>query len=340
MNDPAVLINTLIQTAHQLHASDIHIEPQSTHCRVRLRIDSLLIEKMHLPQWLGERLITHIKLISQLNIAEKRLPQDGHFHEPTLNLDIRVSAFPQTKGEKIVLRLLKPTLLSLSDCGCLPEQLSQFTQALAQPQGLILVSGPTGSGKTTTLYAALSYLNQPSKNIITIEDPVEMDLPGTTQVNVQPKIGYGFADILRACLRQDPDIILIGEIRDALTAQVALQAAETGHLVLASLHTKNAASTFQRLSGFGLNQNRLKENISLILSQRLLRHCCKHCNGNFQTCAYCTQGYHHQFAIFECYEPQYATKPSLSLKQAAFIARNQGRTTQAEIDRVLGMLAA
>ncbi len=340
MNDPAILTNALIQAAHELNASDIHIEPQSTYCRIRFRVHGLLIEKTTLPVWLGERVITHIKLITQLNIAEKRLPQDGHFHEANLNLDIRVSTCPQTKGEKIVLRLLKSHLFQLADCGCLPEQYHLLTQALAEPQGLILIAGPTGSGKTTTLYAALSYLNDTTKNIITAEDPVEIELPGITQVNIQPKIGYGFAEALRGFLRQDPDIIFIGEIRDAQTAQIALQAAETGHLVLASIHTRDATSTFQRLASLGIHKQRLNNNISLILSQRLLRKLCQHCFARDKTCPYCIQGYQNRLAIFECYQPQHACKPNITLKQAALIPLKQGLTTQHEINRVLGVLSS
>ncbi len=339
MNDPAALIHSFIQAAVALNASDIHIEPQASHCRVRFRVNGLLIEKTTLPTWLGERLMTHIKLITQLNIAEKRLPQDGHFHDPTVNLDIRVSTCPQTNGEKIVLRLLKSTLFQLAECGCLPEQYHLLKQALAEPQGLILMAGPTGSGKTTTLYAALSHLNDITKNIITAEDPVEMEIPGITQVNIQPKIGYGFAQALRSFLRQDPDIIFIGEIRDSETAHIALQAAETGHLVLASIHTRDTASTFQRLTSLGINKQRLKNTISLIVSQRLLRKCCQTCFARKRACPHCIQGYQSRLAIFECYQPKFAHKSNITLKQAAHILLQQGLTTQHEIDRVLGVLS-
>lgn len=330
-------VHQLILDATRLRASDIHIEPLRDYCRIRFRIDSLLHEHATLPAWQGTRMITHIKLLSELNIAEKRLPQDGRIYHaltPTQHLSLRVSTCPHHLGEKMVLRLFNTTgtFLTLENCGFLPEQLALMQNALRAQSGLMLITGPTGSGKTTTLYAALNALNTPTKNIITIEDPIEMELNGITQVNVHARIGLNFNMALRSFLRQDPDVILIGEIRDEETANMAVQAAQTGHLVLASLHTTDAASARARLHTLSTIQDTA---IHLIIAQRLLRKPCAHCKT--QGCDACHQGYYGQTGVFECLQPQLEPTPAITLVQAGLQKCRQGETTLAELQRVLGV---
>jgi type II secretory ATPase GspE/PulE/Tfp pilus assembly ATPase PilB-like protein len=335
----AEAVHQLILAANTSRASDIHIEPLRDYCRIRFRIDSLLHEHATLPAWQGTRMITHIKLLAELNIAETRLPQDGRlFHAltPGQALSLRVSTCPHHLGEKIVLRLFNHAAqaVTLANCGLLESQLAIVQTAMQAQSGLILMTGPTGSGKTTTLYAALHALNTVTHNIITIEDPIEMELNGITQVNVHPRIGLNFANALRAFLRQDPDILLIGEIRDPETASIALQAAQTGHLVLASLHTINTASALARLASLGLDQPSTQASLRLVVAQRLLRQPCRHCLS--AGCSACHQGYFGQTGVFECYQPALETRPALTLAQAAFIKCERGETTLAECERVLG----
>jgi type II secretory ATPase GspE/PulE/Tfp pilus assembly ATPase PilB-like protein len=332
----ALAAHQLILDASRLRASDIHIEPLRDYCRIRFRIDSLLYEHATLPTWQGTRIITHLKLLSELNIAEKRLPQDGRLYHaltPTQTLSLRVSTCPHHLGEKMVLRLFNTAekFLTLADCGFLPEQLDVMQASLRTESGIILITGPTGSGKTTTLYAALMALNTLEKNIITIEDPIEMEINGVTQVNIHPRIGLTFENALRAFLRQDPDVILIGEIRDAETANIAMQAAQTGHLVLASLHTINAASARARLNTLGMSDHTA---IHLIIAQRLLRKPCVHCHA--QGCAHCHQGYFGQTGVFECLQPNITHTPTLTLFNAGLSKCQRGETTHDELQRVLG----
>lgn len=340
MADPHYFVTQLIQEAVQSRASDIHLEPQRTHCRIRWRIDGTLHEKSTVPLWFSERILLHLKMCAELNIAEKRLPQDGRFRAdtPASAIDIRVSTCPHWLGEKMVLRLLSQasTPLTLTACGLSGTALQNTLEALSAPHGLILVTGPTGSGKTTTLYAALQHLNTPDKNIITIEDPIEIECPGLTQVSIHPRIGFGFAEALRAFLRQDPDVILIGEIRDRETAEVAFQAAQTGHLVLASLHTHDAASAFSRLHALGLSTDKLTENLRLIIAQRLLRRVCTHCRAETPHCSHCLDGYHGRIGIFETLQPAIESAPAFTLRECAMQYQAQGLTTLSEINRVLG----
>lgn len=340
MADPHYFVTQHLQEAVQSRVSDIHLEPQRNHCRIRWRIDGCLHEKTTVPLWFSERILLHLKMCAELNIAEKRLPQDGRFRVDTLSasVDIRVSTCPHWLGEKMVLRLLTQSThpLTLADCGLLGAALRETQQALCAPHGLILVTGPTGSGKTTTLYAALQHLNTPDKNIITIEDPIEIECPGLTQVSIHPRIGFGFADALRAFLRQDPDVIFIGEIRDRETAEVAFQAAQTGHLVLASLHTHDASGTLTRLHALGLSTDKLTENLRLIIAQRLLRRVCTHCHASTPDCSHCLDGYHGRIGIFETLRPSIESAPGLSLRECALQYQTQGLTTLAEIHRVLG----
>ncbi|WP_258359262.1 GspE/PulE family protein [Moorella sulfitireducens] len=279
---PAVrLVNSFIQQAIQMRASDIHIEPQEGEVRVRLRVDGLLRELTHLPLGVLSSLISRIKIMAGMDIAEKRLPQDGRF-QFTLgkrSVDLRVSSLPTVYGEKIVLRLLDQStmLLSLDDLGFLPGLKERFESLIHNSYGMLLITGPTGSGKTTTLYATLNILSSPEKNIITIEDPVEYLLPGINQVRVNPKAGLTFASGLRSILRQDPDIIMVGEIRDRETADIAVRAATTGHLVFSTLHTNDAAGAVTRLLDMGVESYLVNSSLIGVVAQRLVRRLCPHC---------------------------------------------------------------
>jgi type IV pilus assembly protein PilB len=264
----------LFAAAIQQHASDIHIEPYAKHTRIRLRQDGILVEYALLSPDDATRLTAQIKLLAHLNIAEKRLPQDGRIKlsKPS-PVDIRINTCPTIYGEKMVLRLQNHSVndLSLSTLGLNIAQEKYVKEKLSEPQGLILATGPTGSGKTKTLDAALHYLNTNDKNISTVEDPVEIILPNINQINIHPAIGLDFAACLRSLLRQDPDIIMIGEIRDAETARIAMHAAQTGHLVLSTLHCQHAEEALLRLQSLGITSEQLTTSLSLILSQRLIR---------------------------------------------------------------------
>jgi len=311
-------LNQLVKQAIQQAASDIHIEPQEKHCRLRFRCDGLLREITTIPHTLATKLIARLKVMAKLDIAEKRLPQDGRvtLEQVTLS-DIRISTCPTLFGEKTVLRLLdtKKTTLNLNALGLLPAQQTLLQKILAKPQGLILVTGPTGSGKTVTLYSALHSLNSAEKNISTVEDPVEIQLPGINQVNIHPKAGLHFTTVLRALLRQDPDILMIGEIRDAETANIAVQAAQTGHLVLSTLHTNSAIETLRRLQSLNIATHHLVHAVSLIIAQRLVRVRCPHCIPT-ENCPHCHQGYLGRTGIFELL-PMTATLAELILANAS-----------------------
>ena len=275
------MINALLTQALREGASDIHIEPFEQISVVRFRIDGSLRDVVRPKKAIHASLISRIKIIAQLDIAEKRLPQDGRI---TLRVggkpvDVRVSTLPTGHGERAVLRLLdkESGKLDLQHLGMSPEVLAQFDKLIAQPHGILLVTGPTGSGKTTTLYAALSRLNTASTNILTVEDPVEYELNGVGQTQVNPRIDMTFAKALRAILRQDPDIIMIGEIRDLETAQIAVQASLTGHLVLATLHTNDSAAAVTRLLDMGIEPFLLSSSLLGVAAQRLVRKLCPHC---------------------------------------------------------------
>ncbi len=303
-------IEQIITDAIHRNASDIHFEPLANHVRVRLRIDGLLHEITQASTELSSPIISRLKILAECDIAERRLPQDGRFHFTTLNghrRDCRLNCIPTIYGEKIVVRLLDSSkkILAFSELGMTVDEQNLFQSALSQPQGLILVTGPTGSGKTITLYTALEYLNRTILNLYTIEEPVEIQLKGINQINIHEKIGLTFASVLRALLRQDPDIIMVGEIRDKETAEIAIRAAQTGHLVLSTLHTNSAAETLTRLLNMGIAPFNLANSLRLIAAQRLIRKLCPHCkkkiNENFeaQGCHYCTQGYYGREGIFE-----------------------------------------
>lgn len=276
---PAVqLVSEIIQTAISKQASDIHIEPRASETIVRVRVDGVLRDIQSIPRTLQTSLISRIKILSDMDIAERRTPQDGRFMVTVgpRHLDLRVSALPTQYGEKVVIRLLEATapLASLFDLGMPAEVSENLWQLINQPQGMILVTGPTGSGKSTTLYSCLNKLQKPSVNIVTVEDPVEYVLPGINQAHVNTKAGMTFASCLRSILRQDPNIIMVGEVRDRETAEIAMKAAQTGHMVLSTLHTNDSVSAIVRLLDLGIPGYLISSSISGILAQRLVRKLC------------------------------------------------------------------
>ena len=275
------LVNLIIRQGVQDRASDIHVEPTETDVRVRYRIDGVLHEVMRPPKKVQSGLISRLKIMADLNIAEKRIPQDGRVSANIggKQVDLRVATLPTVFGEKIVMRVLDKgtSLLALPDLGFLPNTLQRYETVFHKPYGTILVTGPTGSGKSTTLYATLNQLNDPSKNIITVEDPVEYRLPGINQVQINNKAGLTFAAALRTILRADPDIVLVGEIRDKETATIAMEAALTGHLVLSTLHTNDSSSTPTRLIEMGLAPYLVSSAVDCIVAQRLIRRLCDRC---------------------------------------------------------------
>jgi type IV pilus assembly protein PilB len=276
------LVNLILTDAIKKTASDIHVEPYEKEFRVRYRIDGVLYEVMKPPMKLKNAIVSRLKIMSELDIAERRLPQDGRIKLKLgrgKEMDYRVSVLPTLFGEKTVLRLLDKSNLQLdmTKLGFEPEQLDVFKSAIHQPYGMVLVTGPTGSGKTTTLYSALSELNKVSENISTAEDPVEFNLSGINQVQMHEDIGLNFAAALRSFLRQDPDIIMVGEIRDFETAEIAVKAALTGHMVLSTLHTNDAPSTINRLLNMGIEPFLVASSVNCIVAQRLARRICDEC---------------------------------------------------------------
>src|SRR5436190_13118518 len=279
------LVNVLMVDSLRRGASDIHVEPYEKDFRIRFRIDGVLYDVMHPPMKIRDPLISRLKIMAKLDISEKRLPQDGRIKikvkidNRSRELDFRVSTLPTLFGEKVVLRLLDKDklMLDMTKLGFEQESLDKFKRAIANPYGMVLVTGPTGSGKTNTLYSALQALNQPETNIMTAEDPVEFNLPGINQVQMKEQIGLNFAASLRSFLRQDPNIILVGEIRDFETAEIAIKAALTGHLVLSTLHTNDAPSTISRLMNMGIEPFLVATSVNLIQAQRLIRRICKDC---------------------------------------------------------------
>jgi MSHA biogenesis protein MshE len=283
----AKLIDSLFEDAIQVNASDIHIEPTETFLRIRLRVDGLLQEQI-IPtkeKYIANAISQKLKLLANLNISERRLPQDGSFNVKIrgMNIDVRLSTMPLQFGESIVMRLLNQSanLLHLSALGMPTDMTSRFSELIKLPRGIILVTGPTGSGKTTTLYGALSEINDVAKNIITIEDPIEYRIDRLNQVQVNSALGLTFARILRASLRQDPNVILVGEIRDQETASIALRAALTGHLVFATLHTNDAVSTIIRLVDIGVENYLVAATVRAALAQRLVRRICDSCTEDY-----------------------------------------------------------
>ena len=322
-------VNKILLDAISRGASDIHVEPYETQYRVRFRIDGMLVEIARPPFALRHRIAARLKIMSRLDISERRLPQDGALKlqlSRTRSIDFRVNSLPTVWGEKVVLRILDPTSaqLGIDQLGFSPEQQAAYEYALKKPQGMILVTGPTGSGKTVTLYTGINILNQVQRNICTAEDPVEIKVSGINQVNVLPKIGLNFASALRAFLRQDPDVVMVGEIRDLETAEIAVKAAQTGHLVLSTVHTNSAAETLTRLANMGVATYNIASSVSLIIAQRLARKLCNQCKtpadipaealrkaGFTQQdirnatiykavgCKQCTQGYKGRLGVYE-----------------------------------------
>ena len=279
------LVNVVMMSAIQKGASDIHIEPYEKELRVRYRIDGILYNIMNPPMKLRDSIVSRVKIMAKLDIAEKRLPQDGRIkiryseNGTPKEIDFRVSCLPTLFGEKVVMRLLDrdKLMLDMTRLGFEPESLVKFEAAILRPWGMVLVTGPTGSGKTNTLYSSISKINTPETNIITAEDPVEFNLAGINQVQVKESIGLNFAAALRSFLRQDPNIILVGEIRDFETAEIAVKAALTGHLVLSTLHTNDAPSTVNRLMNMGIEPFLVASSVHLICAQRLVRRVCSNC---------------------------------------------------------------
>jgi len=276
------LVLSMISYAIELRSSDIHIEPQKSRVNIRFRIDGVLHEIIEYPLNLHPAVVSRIKIMSDLKIDEQRIPQDGRTQVTTKdgrNMDLRVSTLPTVNGEKIVMRIQDKTkkIPDLSELGIEDTNLKYFEDALASPNGIILTTGPTGSGKTTTLYSSLSRLNKPEVNILTIEDPVEIQMDGLNQSQVHPDINYTFAYGLRCALRQDPNIIMVGEIRDRETADIAIEASLTGHLVLSTIHTNSAVETITRLINIGIPGYLIAATVELIIAQRLVRKLCPDC---------------------------------------------------------------
>ena len=318
------LVDLILMQAIKDRVSDIHIEPCKNKITIRYRIDGVLYEIPPPAKNLLPAIVSRVKILSNLDIAERRLPQDGVFFVKVDNkgIDIRVSTIPAIFGEKVVMRILdkSSTPLNLGDLGFDPEDLENFRKAIISPHGLILITGPTGSGKTTTLYAALNEIKSPRKNITTVEDPVEYKLDGINQVQIKPGIGFTFASALRAFLRQDPDIIMVGEVRDLETAQICIRASLTGHLVLSTLHTNDAPSAISRLIDIGLEPYLISSSLIMVGAQRLIRRLCPECKEAYETtptiakdfgikqellykprgCDYCSHtGYRGRIAIYE-----------------------------------------
>ncbi|NRA21879.1 MAG: Flp pilus assembly complex ATPase component TadA [Oceanospirillaceae bacterium] len=279
------LLKSIFEDAVSVGASDIHIEPDEKVLRIRQRVDGLLQEHVMKDARIAPALILRLKLMAELNISEKRLPQDGRFNITVKghNIDVRMSTMPIQHGESVVMRLLDQTdgLIDLDSIGLPDKMRLRLDKLIKEPHGLLLVTGPTGSGKTTTLYGALNQLNVPEKKILTVEDPVEYRLPRINQIQVHPKIGLTFATVLRSCLRQDPDILLVGEIRDLETAEIALRASITGHFVLSSLHTNDAIASAMRLIDLGIEGYLVATALRAVLAQRLVRKICKHCKADY-----------------------------------------------------------
>lgn len=281
----AKIVETLLTFAMKARASDIHVEPQEEKTRVRYRIDGILYEKLVLPSRVHDSLVSRIKILARMKIDERRLPQDGRFTFRAVGeeVDLRVSSLPTVHGEKIVMRLLKKSgkIPTLGDLGLRGRALKNLQEAILVPHGIVLITGPTGSGKTTTLYSILNQVNVPKVNIVTLEDPVEYEIPGVNQVQVNPQAGLTFASGLRSFLRQDPNVIMVGEVRDDETAELAIQAALTGHLVFSTLHTNSAAGALPRLLDMNAEPFLLASSMTAVMAQRVVRKICEHCKEEY-----------------------------------------------------------
>lgn len=374
------LLNQMLQQALTQRASDIHIEPAENHYRIRLRVDGVLHDMPSVSEDAAAALTARLKVLGNLDIAEHRLPQDGQFSvdiEET-SVSFRIATLPCRSGEKVVLRLLHQVAqpLAIDALGLAPQQLALVERGLHLPQGLLLVTGPTGSGKTVTLYSALQARNAPDVNICSVEDPIEIPIAGLNQTQVNPRAGLSFQSILRALLRQDPDIVMVGEIRDGETAEIAINAAQTGHLVLSTLHTNSTSETLVRLQQMGVARWMLSSALTLVIAQRLVRKLCPHCRRERATdeplpaslwsqplphwqavgCDRCYHGFYGRIALFEVMEITTALRQAITegrdaqsienharqagmstLFESGCQAVSQGHTTLEEIVRVLGM---
>ncbi len=286
-SSPAVrLVNTVLIKASSVNASDVHFEPYEDETVVRIRMDGVLHDYTKIPPNIYQEVVSRIKVMAKLNVAERRIPQDGKIRVKIGNkdYDIRVSVIPTVHGERVVLRLLEKTgkLLTLEELGLSNEDKEKVKRLAEKPYGIVLVTGPTGAGKSTTLYAMLLHIKNPKKNIITIEDPVEYQIKGISQIQVNPKVGLTFATGLRSILRQDPDVIMVGEIRDPETAEVSVQAALTGHLVLSTLHTNDAPSAITRLKDMGIEPFLIASTLEGVIAQRLVRKICENCKEEYE----------------------------------------------------------
>ena len=347
LNDPIIqILENLFKFCLKQNASDIHLEPQRENLVIRLRIDGVLHIYKKLSLDLANRMVSRLKLLAKLDISETRRPQDGQFSFKTVlaeTLDFRVSSLPTHFGEKMVLRLQKnkPTHFDFLELGFNATQKEKLLYALNQPQGLILVTGPTGSGKSITLYSALSHLNSSEKHILTAEDPIEIEIEGIIQTQVNRGIQLDFSQLLRTFLRQDPDIIMLGEIRDRESAEIALRAAQTGHLVLSTLHTNDAPSAVERLLQLGIKEYELKNSLLLVIAQRLVRKLCGKCGG--AGCGQCYQGYKGRVGVYQLltktgkiFEKSTACLDFASLQASAEQKLAEKITDSAEVKRVLG----
>ncbi len=357
-------IDQLLLDALNKRASDIHFEPYQHSYRIRVRIDGVLQQISSPGLDCAKQIAARLKIMAKLNIAEQRLPQDGQL---VINqYAMRISTLPVINGEKIVLRLMDnhQTQRSIDELGLTQQQRQIYEQTLNHPQGLILVTGPTGSGKTVTLYSGLGLLNQTERNICSVEDPIEIPLEGINQTQINPKAGLTFAQVLRALLRQDPDVLMIGEIRDKETAEIAIQAAQTGHLVLSTLHTNSSIETLTRLNQIGIAPDLLASSLRLIIAQRLVRQLCSKCKKKSDTrlhidgvtithfvaehCIHCISGYRGRIGLYEflMITPEitellhlHKKIPSthiITLKQQGLQLVQAGMTTYQELQRVLG----
>lgn len=354
------LVDNMIAQAVIEGASDIHVEPREDNLVIRYRIDGILHERMTPPKSTHPLVVSRLKIMGELDIAERRVPQDGRIKfmiNDVQHVDLRMNTMPTIYGEKVVLRILNPEsiMLKLTDLGFSDQNFSKFKDIVTRAYGMVLVTGPTGSGKTTTLYSALNYINSPTKNISTVEDPVEYRLGGVNQVNVHSKIGMTFSAGLRALLRQDPDIIMIGEIRDSETIETAVRAALTGHLVLSTIHTNDAPSTLTRMIEMGLPPFLVVAATNGIVAQRLLRRVCKDCKGS--GCSRCNKtGYRGRLGVHEVLtftdSLRQAVLDGMNTDQLRKLAREEGMitmyedgmakvekglTTREEVARVVGL---
>ncbi len=325
------LVNTMITQAVREGASDIHVEPEEKILGVRFRVDGILHQKESIPKHFQAAIISRLKILAEMNISERRRPQDGRFQMKLENrqIDVRVSTIATVYGENVVMRLLDTSniVLGLDQIGIEQAILKQYQELLTRSNGIILVTGPTGSGKTTTLYGSLNAINKPDKGIVTIEDPVEYRLSGIRQIQVDPHVELTFANGLRSILRQDPDVIMVGEIRDLETAEIAIQAALTGHLVFATLHTNNAAGAIARLVDIGVEPFLLSSSIIGVVAQRLIRTYCKECKG--KGCRTCMEtGYKGRTGIYELMIPDEKIRELImnktSVDEIAKVAQEMG----------------